>query len=108
MILACTFSRSFSSFTRAFWRAAFILVAFTELVSHYLFRDQFGRPGTDKGKVEGLVGSNSNLVPFAGPRSPGCATSFVASVGLATGKPVQFIVDQPPCGEMEGGNCGGC
>ena len=32
--------------------------AFTELVSHYLFRDRFGRPGkgNDKGKVEGLVG----------------------------------------------------
>jgi len=31
--------------------------AFTELTSHYLFRDRFGRPakGNDKGKVEGLV-----------------------------------------------------
>jgi transposase len=31
--------------------------AFTELVSHYLFRNRFGRPGkgNDKGKVEGLV-----------------------------------------------------
>jgi len=31
---------------------------FTELLSHYLFRDRFGRPakGNDKGKVEGLVG----------------------------------------------------
>ena len=31
--------------------------AFTELVSHSLFRDRFGRPGkgNDKGKVEGLV-----------------------------------------------------
>jgi transposase len=31
--------------------------AFMELVSHYLFRDRFGRPGkgNDKGKVEGLV-----------------------------------------------------
>ena len=28
--------------------------AFTELQSHYLFDDRFGRPG--KGKVEGLVG----------------------------------------------------
>ena len=30
---------------------------FTELVSHFLFRDRFGRPGkgNDKGKVEGLV-----------------------------------------------------
>jgi hypothetical protein len=31
--------------------------AFIELVSHYLFRDRFGRPGkgNDKGKVEGLL-----------------------------------------------------
>ena len=31
--------------------------AFSALVSHYLFRDRFGRPGkgNDKGKVEGLV-----------------------------------------------------
>ena len=31
--------------------------AFTELQSHYLFEDRFGRPGkgNDKGKVEGLV-----------------------------------------------------
>lgn len=31
--------------------------AFNELVSHYLFKDRFGRPGrgNDKGKVEGLV-----------------------------------------------------
>ena len=32
--------------------------AFSELQSHYLFADKFGRPakGSDKGKVEGLVG----------------------------------------------------
>lgn len=40
---------------------------FTELVSHFLFEDRFGRPGkgNDKGKVEGLVGySRRNfLVP---------------------------------------------
>ena len=32
--------------------------AFTELQSHYLFQDRFGRPGkgNDKGKVEGMVG----------------------------------------------------
>jgi transposase len=31
--------------------------AFAALVSHYLFRDRFGRPGkgNDKGKVEALV-----------------------------------------------------
>jgi hypothetical protein len=42
--------------------------AFTELVSHYLFHDRFGRPGkgNDKGKVEGLVKfSRSNfMVPI--------------------------------------------
>lgn len=42
--------------------------AFTELNSHYLFRDRFGRPGkgNDKGKVEGLVKfSRSNfMVPI--------------------------------------------
>ena len=39
--------------------------AFTELVSHYLFQDRFGRPGkgNDKGKVEGLVNfSRSNFM----------------------------------------------
>ncbi len=32
--------------------------SFSELLSHYLFADKFGRPakGNDKGKVEGLVG----------------------------------------------------
>ena len=29
--------------------------AFTHLQSHYLFRDRFGRPGNDKGKVEAPV-----------------------------------------------------
>ena len=47
---------------------------FSELQSHYLFADRFGRPGkgNDKGKVEGLVGyARCNfLVPL--PR----ATSF--------------------------------
>ena len=42
--------------------------AFTELVSHYLFADRFGRPGkgNDTGKVEGLVKySRSNfMVPI--------------------------------------------
>ncbi len=41
---------------------------FSALVSHYLFRDRFGRPGVgnDKGKVENLVGSarRAFLVPI--------------------------------------------
>ena len=41
---------------------------FSELVSYYLFEDQFGRPGkgNDKGKVEGLVGyaRRNFLVPI--------------------------------------------
>ena len=41
--------------------------AFTELQSHYLFSDRFGRPGkgNDKGKVEGMVGymRHNFLVP---------------------------------------------
>ena len=42
--------------------------AFTELQSHYLFEDRFGRPGkgNEKGKVEGLVGymRRNFLVPI--------------------------------------------
>ena len=42
--------------------------AFTELQSHYLFEDRFGRPakGNDKGKVEGMVGHvrRNFLVPI--------------------------------------------
>jgi transposase len=42
--------------------------AFSELQSHYLFADRFGRPGkgNDKGKVEGLVGyaRRNFLVPL--------------------------------------------
>ena len=49
---------------------------FSELQSHYLFEDRFGRPGkgNDKGKVEGLVGwiRRNFLVPM--PR----AASFEA------------------------------
>src|SRR5665811_2565604 len=41
---------------------------FSELQSHYLFADRFGRPGkgNDKGKVEGLVGlvRRNYLVPL--------------------------------------------
>src|SRR5258706_13522758 len=40
--------------SRSAWRTR----VFSELQSHYLFADRFGRPGkgNDKGKVEGLVG----------------------------------------------------
>ena len=42
--------------------------AFTEIQSHYLFEDRFGRPGkgNDKGKVEGLLGyvRRNFLVPI--------------------------------------------
>ena len=58
--------------------------AFTELQSHYLFEDKFGRPGkgNDKGKVEGMVGyvRRNFLVPI--PR----AESFEAlNAHLETG-----------------------
>ena len=42
--------------------------AFTELQSHYLFEDRFGRPGkgNDKGKVEGLCGVRAPQLPGSG------------------------------------------
>ena len=42
--------------------------AFTELQSHYLFEDRFGRPskGNDKGNVEGMVGYARRNYPGAG------------------------------------------
>ena len=47
--------------------------AFTELQSHYLFDDRFGRPGkgNDKGKVEGMVGymRRNFLVPVPSSES---------------------------------------
>src|SRR6202048_3114869 len=47
---------------------------FSELQSHYLFEDRFGRPGkgNDQGKVEGLVGyaRRKYLVPM--PRAASC------------------------------------
>jgi len=50
--------------------------AFSELQSHYLFADKFGRPakGNDKGKVEGLVGyaRRNFMVPI--PRYPSWET----------------------------------
>ena len=68
--------------------------AFTELQSHYLFEDRFGRPGkgNDKGKVEGLVGymRRNFLVPAprmesfeAAERPPG------AELPGANGRPAQ-------------------
>jgi transposase len=49
---------------------------FSELQSHYLFADRFGRPGkgNDKGKVEGLVGfaRRNSLVPV--PQAASFAT----------------------------------
>ena len=54
---------------------------FSELQSHYLFEDRFGRPGkgNDKGKVEGLVGyvRRNFLVPipsFEELRCPQCSS----------------------------------
>ena len=43
--------------------------SFSELHSHYLFDDRFGRPGkgNDKGKVEGLVGYARRQLLRAGP-----------------------------------------
>jgi transposase len=48
----------------AWWRASSAMGVrhrtrvFSELQSHYVFADRFGRPGkgNDKGKVEGLIG----------------------------------------------------
>src|SRR3977135_2585048 len=52
---------------------------FTELQSHYLFEDRFGRPGkgNDKGKVEGLVGyaRRNFLVPIPVSESLGARTA---------------------------------
>jgi transposase len=53
---------------------------FSELQSHYLFTDRFGRPGkgSDKGKVEGLVGyARRNFV--AAERAPGTTCRFRCS-----------------------------
>ena len=54
---------------------------FTELQSHYLFEDRFGRPGkgNDKGKVEGLVG-----YPYL-PQADVAMTSAKTYLGRPTG-----------------------
>ena len=45
---------------------------FSELRSHYLFEDRFGRPGkgNDKGKVEGIVGYCRRNFPGADAKVP--------------------------------------
>ena len=55
--------------------------AFTELQSHYLFEDRFGRPGkgNDKGKVEGLLGymRRNFLVPVPSFESFGALNAYL-------------------------------
>ena len=55
--------------------------AFTELQSHYLFEDRFGRPGkgNDKGKVEGMVGyaRRNFLVPIPAAESFGALNAHL-------------------------------
>jgi transposase len=55
---------------------------FTELQSHYLFADRFGRPGkgNDKGKVEGLVGyaRRNYLVPIPEFESYAALNAYLA------------------------------
>ena len=68
---------------------------FTELQSHYLFEDRFGRPGkgNDKGKVEGLVGyvRRNFLVPIPSfeRRYPQCpsGTTLRQTVRRSTPRP---------------------
>jgi len=53
--------------------------AFSELQSHYLFAEKFGRPakGNDKGKVEGLIGyARRNFMGIRQTNAPCCRTSF--------------------------------
>ena len=61
--------------------------AFSELQSHYLFEDRFGRPGkgNDKGKVEGLVGymRRNFLVPIPSFESFEALNSLLESRCLA-------------------------
>jgi transposase len=48
--------------------------AFTELQSHYLFEDRFGRPGkgNDKGKVEGLVARGTAAMHYEAGMAERC------------------------------------
>jgi len=51
---------------------------FSELVSHYLFEDRFGRPGkgNDKGKVEGMVGYTRRNFVVENPSLPALMISI--------------------------------
>ena len=61
--------------------------AFTELQSHYLFEDRFGRPGkgNDKGNVEGMVGyaRRNYLVPIPRAESFGALNAYLEQKCLA-------------------------
>ena len=61
--------------------------AFSELQSHYLFQERFGRPGkgNDKGKVEGLVGyaRRTYLVPLPAVDSLTELNAFLARATAA-------------------------
>ena len=68
------------------------LRAFTELQSHYLFEDRFGRPGkgNDKGKVEGLVGyaRRNFLVPVAYGHRDVLVRGYVDEVVISCGSEI--------------------
>ena len=80
--------------------------AFTELQSHYLFDDRFGRPGkgNDKGKVEGLVGyvrrnfqvegplREHRSTDGTGPGGPAAPTSGGLRRLREAGRPGEFAV----------------
>jgi transposase len=64
--------------------------AFTELVSHYLFQERFGRPGkgNDKGKVEALVKySRANFLTPVPHAAPSTRSTPLWKNAAAPGKP---------------------
>lgn len=64
--------------------------AFTELVSHYLFQERFGRPGkgNDKGKVEALVKySRANFLCLCHMGRPSTRSTPLWKNAAAPGKP---------------------
>ena len=64
--------------------------AFTELVSHYLFQERFGRPGkgNDKGKVEALVKySRANFLTPVPMQPPSTRSTPLWKNAAAPGKP---------------------